>query len=204
MLYLLIYWTLVWYCENATPVRDRNHYAAIKKLFLVPQILKNSFFWLICKSFALGKYKLTENPADSNLDNLPWKVKSQLSQTLQEPHIYVYIKITLETPTALFFSFCFFLSPLLSSNYPMFITPLNFGNSSLVSSLWQGTLPFSKAGWDYAFQKLWEVLCNEQDSPFGLLKNSLTNNCTFLSVHSQQQYWQFSAVWYINFVFILW
>ena len=67
MLYLLLYWTLVWYCENATPVWDRSHYAAIKKLFLVPQILKNSFFWLIFKSFALGKYKLTENPADSNL-----------------------------------------------------------------------------------------------------------------------------------------
>lgn len=46
---------------------DRNHYAAIKKLFLVPQILKNSFFWLTFKSFALGRYVMTENPADANL-----------------------------------------------------------------------------------------------------------------------------------------
>lgn len=91
MLYLLLYWTFVWYCENATPVRDKNHYAAIKKLFLVPQILKNSFFWFIFKSFALITY----------LGN--WSHSSHKHN--KKPQICIYIKITLETPIVFLFSF---------------------------------------------------------------------------------------------------
>lgn len=95
MLYLLLYWTFVWYCENATPVRDKNHYAAIKKLFLVPQILKNSFFWFIFKSFAPVTY----------LGN--WSHTSH--KRCKKPQICVYIKITLEVPIVLLFFFPLFL-----------------------------------------------------------------------------------------------
>jgi len=41
--------------------------------------------------------------------NLPWKLKSQLLQTLQEPQMCVYIEITLEAPTTLLFSIFLFL-----------------------------------------------------------------------------------------------
>lgn len=45
---------------------------------------------------------------------------------------------------------------------------------------------------------------NEQVSPFGLLMNFLKNKCILLSFSSGQQYWQFLAVWYIDFAFPLW
>lgn len=171
MLYLSLYWTLVWYRENATPVRDRNHYAAIKQL-LVPQILKNSFFWLIFKSFALGKYKLAEIPQITVYDNLPWKLKSQLSQTLQEPQITcLYLNILWNIYCiVLLFLFFFFLFSFLSLNCLMFWIPFNFGDYSLVPPLYKALCHLChNAGQDCASQRWWDVLCNGQDSLFGLL-----------------------------------
>lgn len=145
---------------------DRNHYAAIKKLFLVPQILKNSFFWLTFKSFALGKYDMTENPADAYLW-LPWKLKSQLLQTLQEPQMCLYQNNSGNTYYIALFRLSF--PPHLSSNSPMFSTLLTFGNSSF------GSCAFLKALCH--FQKLTGITLFRDDEKFCVMSKIPLLDC---------------------------